>query len=117
MKQWLYRIQPLRLEMLVSGGTQEESAVLAQHFDYLKRLSDEGVVQLAGRTLLADYHSFGIVIFQATDEEEALAVMRDDPGVRERLFRAELFPWRTALPLPPDDGGAGERPATTQEGA
>lgn len=103
MKHWLYRIQPLRLEMLVSGGTEEEKAVLAQHFDYLQRLTDEGVVQLAGRTVLADYHSFGIVIFLAPDEDAALAIMHNDPGVRERLFRAELFPWRTALPLPADD--------------
>lgn len=115
MKQWLYRIQALRLEMLASGGTQQEQAVLAQHFDYLKRLCDEGVVQLAGRTLLADYHSFGIVIFRAADEEAALEIMRGDPGVRERLFRAELFPWRTALPLPAAEGQAGGRQATTQE--
>ena len=115
MRQWLYRIQALRLDMLVSGGTPQEQAVLAQHFDYLKRLADEGVVLLAGRTLLADYHSFGIVIFRAADEQAALALMRDDPGVRERLFRAELFPWRTALPLAADERAAGERPATPQE--
>lgn len=98
MKQWLYRLQALRLEMLVTGGTEEERAVLDRHFAYLQRLCDEGIVQLAGRTLLEDYHSFGIVIFRAPDEDAALAVMRNDPGVQERLFRAELFPWRTALP-------------------
>ncbi len=103
MKQWLYRIQPLSLEMLVTGGTAEEKAVLQQHFSYLQRLCDEGVVQLAGRTLLTDYQSFGIVIFQAPDEEAALAVMHDDPGVRQRLFRAELYPWRIALPPPAAD--------------
>ena len=103
MKQWLYRIQPLSLEMLVTGGTAEEKTVLQEHFSYLQRLCDEGVVQLAGRTLLTDYQSFGIVIFQAPDEEAALAVMKGDPGVQQRLFRAELFPWRMALPLPADD--------------
>ncbi len=104
MKQWLYRIQPVRLELLVAGGTAEEEATLAQHFSYLQRLTEAGVVQLAGRTLLADYHSFGIVIFHAPDEEAALVIMHNDPGVQERLFRAELFPWRTALPQQdPDD--------------
>ncbi len=103
MKHWLYRIQPLRLEMLVTGGTAEEKAILEQHFAYLQELCDEGRVQLAGRTLLADYHSFGIVIFQAPDEDAALAIMHKDPGVQQRLFRAELFPWRTALPLPASD--------------
>ncbi len=98
MKQWIYRIQPVRLELLVAGGSAEEEAILAQHFSYLKQLSDAGVVQLAGRTLLADYHSFGLVMFRAEDEAAALAIMHNDPGVKARLFRAELFPWRSALP-------------------
>lgn len=98
MKQWIYRIQPVRLELLVAGSSAGEEAILAQHFAYLKQLSDTNVVQLAGRTLLADYHSFGLVMFRAEDEAAALAIMHNDPGVKARLFRAELFPWRSALP-------------------
>ena len=104
MQQWLYRIRPTRLEMLVSGGTPAERAVLAQHFAWLKQRCEAGVVQLAGRSLTSDEHSFGLVIFQAPDEAAALQVMNDDPAVRAGLFRAELFPWRIALPQQdPDD--------------
>ena len=103
MKQWIYRIQVVRLELLVAGGTEEEEAVLARHFAYLQGLSDAGVVQLAGRTLTEDYQSFGLVMFRAEDEEAALAIMQGDPGVQARLFRAELYPWRVALPQGGDD--------------
>lgn len=46
--QFLYKIQPTRLEMLTEGPTAEEGVILSQHFAYLKGLTEEGVVVLAG---------------------------------------------------------------------
>ena len=94
---YLYRIQPTRLEMLTHGPTAEEAEVVTQHFAYLQRLNEQGVVMLAGWTLNTDERSFGIVIFRADSEEAARRVMEQDPAVRNRVMRAELYPYRIAL--------------------
>jgi uncharacterized protein YciI len=105
MQQYLYRIQPRREDMLKTGPSEQEREVIEQHFRYLKRLSVEGIVWLAGRTATTDSGSFGIVIFQAASEEAARDLVESDPAVQQQVMRAELFPWRTALanvpkPLP-----------------
>jgi uncharacterized protein YciI len=94
---YLYTIRPTRLEMLTHGPTPEEAETVAQHFAYLKQLTERGVVVLAGRTLNTDERSFGIVIVQADSEEAARTVMDNDPAVKHDVMRAELYPYRIAL--------------------
>jgi len=94
--EFLYRIQPSRAEMLTNGPTPEESVIVSEHFEYLKRLADEGVVVLFGRTLNTDPSCFGIVIFRAESEDAARRIMENDPAVRQGVMRAELFPYRIA---------------------
>lgn len=94
---YLYKIQPVRPEMLTDGPTPEEEQAVSQHFDYLQRLTQAGVVFLAGRTLNTDPASFGVVIFTAETETEARQIMHTDPAVRQRVMRAELYPFRIAL--------------------
>jgi uncharacterized protein YciI len=95
--EYLYKIQPTRLEMLTQGPTAEEASIVAQHFAYLKGLAEQGVIVLAGRTLNADESTFGIVIFKADSEESARAVMTNDPAVKNGVMRAELYPYRIAV--------------------
>jgi uncharacterized protein len=83
--------------MLVDGPTQQEQALVSAHFDYLSRLTEEGVVFLAGRTLNTDAESFGIVIFFAVNDERAAAIVQADPAVSGGVMRAKLFPYRIAL--------------------
>ena len=71
--------------------------MVGEHFDYLKHLTNNGTVVLAGRTINTDTSSFGIVIFQANSEASARRIMNDDPAVKSRVFRAELFPYRMSL--------------------
>ena len=97
MSQFLYRIQPTRPEMLSEGPTEAETAITMEHFNYLKDLTNQGVVLLAGRTLNTDESSFGIIVFQADSEAEAAAIVAGDPGVAKGLMKAELFPYRVAL--------------------
>ena len=96
-KHYLYRIQPTRHEMLVEGKTLEEEEIIGEHFTYLERLTGEGVVMLAGRTLTTDKDGMGIVIFKAHSDEEALALMKSDPAVSKGVMSAKLFPFRIAL--------------------
>jgi uncharacterized protein YciI len=94
---YLYKIQPTRLAMLTDGPTPEEADIVARHFAYLKHLTEQGVVVLAGRTLNTDETSFGVVIMRAASEEAARTVMQNDPAVQHHVMRAELYPYRIAL--------------------
>jgi uncharacterized protein len=96
-RQYLYRLRPKRLEMLVSGPTPQEAEHIAQHFAYLQHFTEQGVVILAGRTETAEEESIGIVIFRAASAEEAQAMMLNDPAVRSGVMSAKLFPYRVAL--------------------
>jgi len=96
-QQYLYMIQPTRLEMVTEGPTPEEAEIVSQHFNYLKRLTDEGVVILVGRTQNRDENTFGIAIYKAGSEEAARAIMQNDPAVKQGIMRATLFPYLVAL--------------------
>ena len=95
--QFLYRIVPTRLEMLVSGPTEAESAAIGAHFAYLQGLAAEGVVLMAGRTIDTGVDTWGIVVFQAASLADAEGVMRADPAVARGVMRGELFPYRVAV--------------------
>lgn len=100
MPTYIYKIQPVRPEMLCQGATEDEIRITGEHFEYLKQLMDEGVLILAGRTLNTDYSSFGIAIFEARDDEHMRQITAQDPAVAQKLFRAEWHPYRIALHEP-----------------
>ncbi len=93
---YLYRIQPTR-DGFLTTSTPEEDAVVGDHFRYLKDLTDQGIVLLAGRTLNTDASSHGIVLFTADSPEHAQVLMENDPAVVAGVFRAELFSFSVAL--------------------
>jgi uncharacterized protein YciI len=95
MAQWIYRIEPTRPEM-VGAPTDEENAVIEQHFGYLQALKAAGVLILAGRTQVNE-GTFGITIFEAPDELSARAVMETDPAVAAGVMRAALYPYAVAV--------------------
>ena len=109
MPQFLYRIEPARPAMLTDGPTDREASIVAQHFQYLQRMVEAGVVLMAGRTLEVGERAFGIVVFAAASEAAAAEVVQSDPAVKHGVMRAELFPYRVALwsatgPRGDDDG-------------
>lgn len=95
MAQWIYRIVPTRPEM-VAAATDEENAVVEEHFGYLQALKAAGILILAGRTQV-DEGTFGITIFEAPDESSARAVMQTDPAVSAGVMSAELYPYAVAV--------------------
>lgn len=100
MPTYMYKIQPVRPEMLSEGHTEEEGRISSDHFEYLKQLMDEGILILAGRTLTTDYSSFGIAIFEARDDDHMRQITANDPAVKQKVFRAEWYPYRIALHQP-----------------
>ena len=94
---YIYKIQPVRQEMLTEGSNPEEERIISAHFSYLEELARAGVVLLAGRTLTDEYASFGIIIFSSGSEQAARQLMLNDPAVMARVMRPELYPFRIAL--------------------
>ncbi len=97
MSQYLYTINPTRLQMLTEGRTVEESEILSHHFDYLEGLAMEGTVLLAGRTQENDESTFGIVIIQTDSEQAAREVMKNDPAVVGGVMQARLHPFSISI--------------------
>jgi uncharacterized protein YciI len=97
---YLYRIHPSRPAMLTDGRTPEEEAIIAEHFTYLERLTVQGTVLLAGRTLTPGAESFGIVVLTAETEETARNVMTNDPAIRKGVMFSDFFPFRISLISP-----------------
>ena len=93
MPEWLYVLTPPR-PTFREDATPAESATMRDHFGYLEGLLAEGKLILAGPSLRP---LFGIVVFEAPDEDSARAVMEADPAVSRGVQFAELHPFRLAL--------------------
>jgi uncharacterized protein YciI len=97
MKQFLYRLEPARVEMVTVGPTPDEAAIVSQHFAYLENLTTQGVMLLVGRTQDNSPDTIGLAIFQAESEDQARAIMENDPAVKNGVMQAKLFPFKIAL--------------------
>jgi uncharacterized protein YciI len=93
MPHYIYLIHPLRHEFF-EQPTEAEEAAMAAHFDYLKQATEAGTVLLAGPCL---DETFGLVVFQAADEETARAFIYHDPSVQANVMMAELHPFHLSL--------------------
>ncbi len=93
MSTFIYMLRPQRCS-LIDETTAEEEARLGEHFDYLERALEDGKLILAGPCLDGE---FGVVLFRAATDDEALEFMQSDPAVRHGLMTAELHPFRVSL--------------------
>lgn len=107
-KQWAYYIRPAR-DDFEKSATAEEAKIVGAHAAYIKRMTDDGTVRYAGRSVADgvfpsgaksgkfEIPSHGIVVFEADSESEARAIMEGDPAVREGVFLATLKPFQLAF--------------------
>jgi uncharacterized protein len=79
--------------------TKQDEAITGEHFQRLVKLKNEGLVILAGRTMLElkDADMMGLVIFYAKDEKEAQQFMQDDPAVKNKIMLAKVVPYSVAV--------------------
>ena len=96
-KQFLYKLKLIPRLLAPEAWTDEDNAIVEEHFDRLKALHEEGILILAGRTLNEDASQFGLVVFKAATEENARKLMNADPAVSNGVMTATLFPYRVAL--------------------
>jgi uncharacterized protein len=94
MEQFLCFLRPTR-ENFIQTSTQEESAIVGEHFAYLQELLAEGKLILAGRTQTDA--PVGISIFCADSLEQAHQIAQIDPAVVKGVFHAEVHPFSVAL--------------------
>lgn len=82
-----------------SGETQ---AVIEAHFNWLQAQGRAGRLLMAGRTSYepGDERLFGLVIVRAGDEEEAAAMMRQDPALVAGVMGGQAFDFSTAVGFP-----------------
>ena len=80
-----------------NAWTDKENGVIGQHFARLANATDAGQVILAGRTSEALDKTFGLVIFEAEDEEAARLFMQSDPAVVANIMSATLHRYSVAL--------------------
>lgn len=93
MPDYIYLIHPYR-HGFFDAPTLEEAAIMDEHFAYLKKAVDAGIVMLAGP---CTDDTFGLVIFQAENDDSANAFMFNDPSVKKNITLAELHPLRISL--------------------
>ncbi len=97
MQEFLYRLQLVRVDMLRTGPSDSEQAVVAEHFAYLQDLNAQGVIILVGRTLNTDENAMGLAVFRAESEDAARQIMNGDPAVKKGVMTATLYPFKVVL--------------------
>jgi uncharacterized protein len=96
-RQFIYVLRLVPRLYVDSAWTKEDSAVLQRHFVRFQEAAKSGQLILAGRTSEPGDKTFGIAIFEASDEDAARKFMQEDPAVVGGLMTAELHPFTVAL--------------------
>ena len=96
-KQFIYVLRLVPRLHSDAAWTKEDNAVIARHFKRFQEAVASGQLILAGRTTEPGDKTFGIAIFEATDESTARKFMEEDPAVAGGLMTAELHPFAVAL--------------------
>lgn len=95
--QFIYILKPKAALQNENNWTKKEEEIVNRHFFRLQELLKEGKLILAGKTSGLDEKTFGIVILEVENEQEALNIMQNDPAVAHGIMTAELFPYQVAL--------------------
>ncbi|MEY2830572.1 MAG: hypothetical protein RIQ33_2430 [Bacteroidota bacterium] len=79
--------------------SDDENAIIVNHFNYLLNAKEEGKIILVGRTQLStsDIKNKGICIFTIENETEAIEFMNNDPAIKCGMMLGELFPFKVAI--------------------
>ena len=96
-KQFIYVLRLVPRLYDDKSWTKEDEMALSRHFARFKHSIETGELILAGRTGEPGDKTFGIAIFEASDEAAARKFMESDPAVVAGLMTAELHPFAVAL--------------------
>jgi uncharacterized protein YciI len=77
--------------------TDEDEAIVGRHYNHLVSLKEKGKLVLAGKTSGLDKDTYGIVIFQADNLDDAKVIMENDPAIKEGIMTGHLQGYDVAL--------------------
>jgi uncharacterized protein len=80
-----------------SKWTPKENDAVARHFARLSQATDAKRVIFAGKTSEPLSQTFGLVVFEAENEEAARQFMSTDPAIQVGVMSATLHPYVLAL--------------------
>jgi uncharacterized protein len=92
--QFAYVLRPGFDRAFLAAATPDQREIFDRHGAYLDHLRADGRLLFAGRCTDGP---FGIVVLEADDENEARALVEDDPSVRLGIQAAELYPFDVVL--------------------
>jgi uncharacterized protein len=96
-KQFIYILHLVPRLYDDKAWTEQDKAAVQRHFNRFKDAIKTGQLILAGRTMEAGEKTFGIAVFEASDESSARAFMNEDPAVVAGVMTAELHPFAVVL--------------------
>ena len=96
-KQFLYVLRLTPAFQVESGWTDADRAMVGKHFERLAQATQAGQVVLAGRTSEPLDRTFGLVVFEAENEDAARRFMEGDPAVQAGIMQATLHPYDIVL--------------------
>ena len=96
-KQFVYVLRLVPRLYSDSNWTKEDKTVLERHFARFQEAAKSGQLILAGRTSEPGDKTFGVAIFEASDEATARKFMQADPAIAGGLMTADLHPFAVAL--------------------
>ncbi len=96
-KQFIYVLHLVSRLYDDKAWTEQDKAAVDRHSVRSREATKSGQIVLAGRTREPGDKTFGIVIFEATDEAAAQKFMEEDPAVVAGVMTAELHPFAVAL--------------------
>lgn len=74
--------------------TEEDNKILEKHFLRLKQDFEANKIIHVGRTENPKDDGFGVVIYKATDDEEAKSYMLSDPAIVNDLMSGTFKPYK-----------------------
>ena len=77
-----------------SDMTAEEQRIMSEHFEYLKDLVKEKKVLMAGPCFDP---VFGLIILRVSSREEAVAIMDNEPSVKQGVHTYDLNEMKVSL--------------------
>ena len=96
-KQYIYVLHLTARLHDPKAWTERDNAAVEEHFKRLQEAVAQGKVSLAGRTKDPLNVTFGVVIFEAPDDEAARQFMQTDPTIVSGVMSATLHPYSVAL--------------------
>ncbi len=91
---FLIQLHPVRAEMPYDMNEHEQK-VMGEHFVYLKKLTQKGIVLMAGPVF--GNPVFGLCVVKAASEEEARAIAEQDPSVIQKVNTYTVAPMVRSL--------------------